>query len=240
MSVHSESPLAAKIRKLMAKANDASVTEAEAALFAAKVQELLVANGLSVGDIGSDDAEMGDIEDQTHRDRWNSPARKYLLRAVCRYYMCEVLVMGRTKTVKIIGRPHNVVVAMDMADYLIKTTVRLSNNYGKQHIGSNVIDFRRGCMARLAERLVEELRRSRASEQPKYQAGGNPGNLPALFQSEERQVHQYLKDKLNVRWTIGRGIKQGSDAAHGRAAADGISLHRQVGGGGGRLQIGSK
>lgn len=48
MMTISESPLARKIRALMAKANDKSVTEAEAAAYAAKVQELLVKNGLFI------------------------------------------------------------------------------------------------------------------------------------------------------------------------------------------------
>jgi len=238
MTLHSESPLVTKIRKLMAKANDKSVTEAEAALFAAKVQELLVANGLSMGEIGEEKLDQGGVEDQTHADRWSSPARKILLRAVCRYYMCEVLVYTRLKQVKIIGRPHNVVVSMDMADYLIKTVVRLSNQYGRENVGANVIDFRRGCMARLAERLIAELHKAKEAAKPEYKTTGNPGNLPALFQSEERQVHEYVRSKFSVRYTKGKGLKQGSDAARGRAAADGISLHRQMGGSAGRLAIG--
>ena len=241
MTVHSESPLVAKIRKLMAKANDKSCTEAEAATFAAKVQELLVANGLAMGDIGEAKLDHGAIEDQTHKDRWSSPARKHLLRAVCRYYMCELLVYPRQKTVKVIGRPSNVIVAMDMTDYLIKTVVRISNDYGRANYGSNVVDFRRGCMARLAERLGEELRRARKAAEPVYKSLGNPGNLPALFQSEEKQVHLFLKEKFNVKYVRAKGLKQGQDAERGRSAADGISLHRQVGGAAGsRPQIGSK
>ncbi len=241
MSTHSESPLVAKIRKLMAKANDKSCTEAEAATFAAKVQELLVANGLAMGDIGEEKLDHGAIEDQKHADRWSSPARKHLLRAVCRYYMCELLVYPRQKIVRIVGRPSNVIVSMDMADYLIKTTVRISNDYGRTNVGSNVIDFRRGCMARLSERLDEELQRARKAAEPKYEATGNPGNLPALFQSEEKQVHTYLKEKFNVKYVKSKGLKQGTDAARGRSAADDISLNRQVGGStGSRLQIGAK
>lgn len=243
MGAISETPLARKIRALMAKANDPSVTEQEAALFAAKVQELLVKNGLSMGDVKDTEAERGEIGGQKHKERWKSPARKALLRAVCRYYMCEAVSPGKGHdTWTIIGRPHNVVVALEMTDYLIATVIRLSNQYGKANIGSNVIDFRRGCMARLAERLLV-LRAQAAAAKPEYKPDGNPGNLPALFKSEAQLVEAHMiKSIPGLRYTKAKPLKQGNDAARGRAAAEGVSLHQQVGRGtgGGRLMLGKK
>lgn len=239
MSTISETPLARKIRALMAKANDPSVTEHEAASYAAKVQELLVKNGLAMADVRKDDeTEKGEIGLQRFKEVWKSPARKALLRAVCRYYMCEAVSPGRSgMDWTIIGRPHNVVVAIEMTDYLINTTIRLSNAYGRANIGANKIDFRRGCMLRLAERLIHELVAQRSQKQ-EYKSDGNPGNLPALFVSEEKQVKQFMHSKMDIQYKAGRSIKQGSDAERGREAANGIGLNRQVGGGAGRLAIG--
>lgn len=242
MATISETPLAKKIRALMAKANDPSVTEHEAAAFAAKVQELLVKNGLSMDSVKKDEeTERADIGKSKHKETWKSPSRKALLRAVCRYYMCEAIgpaYKGGEWT--IIGRPHNVVVAVEMTDYLIKTTVRLSNAYGRANVGVNIIDFRRGCMARLTERLIEELMKQR-QQKPEYKPDGNPGNLPALFVSESQQISAFIKRAMpGVKYTTARPIKQGGDAARGREAANGISLHQQVGASKGRLAIGSK
>jgi hypothetical protein len=241
MSTISETPLARKIRALMAKANDPSVTEQEAASYAAKVQELLVKNGLAMSDVRKDDeTQRGDIGATKQKDLWKSPARKNLLRAVCRFYMCEAVSPARyTNQWTIIGRPHNVVVAVEMTEYLIKTTVRLSNAYGRANIGSNIIDFRRGCMDRLAERLYEMLR-SQRQQTPEYKSDGNPGNLPALFLSEHQLVKRVMEQAIpGLVYKKQKPLKQGSDAVRGREAANGISLQTQVAGrSGGRLAIG--
>jgi len=244
MGNHSESPLARKIRALMAKANDASVTEAEAASYAAKVQELLVKNGLSMSDVKEPDIERGDVEVSNHDEktrRWTSPSRKILLRSVCRFYMCEAVSPARgDKTWKIVGRPHNVEVALSMTDYLVRTTIRLSNEWGKKNIGENIIDFRKGCMMRLSERL-DEMRREKTHKEKPVWNGSNPGNLPALFVSEQTLVRNFMKENMNIRFATPKAIrygKTGYDA--GRAAGSAMSLHGQVGNGGGRLMIGRK
>lgn len=241
MSNYSESPLVRKIRALRAKAEGKGVTEAEAQAFAAKVQELLAANGLSMADIADPTVAQEDVAGTAHPDKKvGSPARKVLFRAVCRYYMCEAIGPGRGQiNWTIVGKPQNVFVALEMFDYLIKTTIRLSNEYGRANIGSNKIDFRRGCMSRLAERLGEALAET-IKAKPEWRSPGNPGNLPALFKTERQQVEQFMKSKMNIRWGKATKIKQGGDAAMGRRAANDISLHQQVGGGGGRLMIGGK
>lgn len=241
MSNVSESPLIRKIRALRAKATGAGVTEAEAAAFAAKVQELLVANGLSMQDLHDKTADEEHTAGQYHDDKkWSSPARKVLLRAVCRFYMCDAIgTIGDKTRWTIVGKPSNVFVALDMLDYLITTTVRLSNEYARQTPGANKIDWRRGCMLRLAERL-DEMRRMESQKKPEWRSSGNPGNLPALFATEQQQVKLWMMKNMNIRTQKSRVIRQGNDAAHGRSAADGISLHRQVGGASGRLMIGGK
>lgn len=244
MMTISESPLARKIRALMAKANDKSVTEAEAAAYAAKVQELLVKNGLSMSDVKKDDeVERGDVGRQEFAEAWKSPSRKQLLRAVCRFYMCEAIGPAyKGGAWNIVGRPHNVAVAVEMTDYLIKTTVRLSNQWARAEPMRNAIDFRKGCMARLCERL-NEMRAEQAQQKAEYRPDGNPGNLPALFVSERTAIGLFIKRAMpNVRYTSARPIRGGADGmSAGRSAAAGISLHSQVGGGargGGRLAIG--
>lgn len=235
-----ESPLARKIRALMAKANDPSVTEAEAASYAAKVQELLVKNGLSMQDVAEPDVERGDVGSYSHDEkqhRWTSPSRRALLRSVCRFYMCEAISPARgQKEWKIVGRPHNVDVAVSMTNYLVGTTIRLSNQWSRS-TGGNVIDFRKGCMMRLTERLDEMREQQKQKEAPKWN-GSNPGNLPALFVSESTLVKNFMREKMNIRFTMSRPIRGGVEGmAAGRRAGSEMSLHGQVGHGG-RLAIG--
>jgi hypothetical protein len=240
MSTHSETPLAKKIRALMAKANDPGVGEHEASAFMNKVQELLVKNGLSMSDVKEADVERGDVEGHKYPSSlWKSPSRRSLLRMVCRFYMCEAIGPGpRSTTWHIIGRKHNVEVAVSMTEYLVQTTVRLSNAWGRQNIGANVIDFRKGCMLRLEERLHEKMTQAKA-EKPVWN-GANPGNLPALFVGEKQLIENYKKAKMNIKYGKARPIKAGYHGLEaGRAAGGGISLQGQVGAGqAGRLAIG--
>lgn len=233
------------IQALMAKASDPGVTEAEALAYTEKVQELLAKYNIAMADVSSAGAKVQDDMGGTSiQERWPSESRKQLLRAVCRFYMCEAVGPGRgMKTWTIVGRPTNVKVALDMTDYLIGTTVRLSNEYGRKNRGQgvNVIDFRRGCMARLAERMTE-MRREQQQQKAEYQSSGNPGNLPALYENEHRLAREYMRAHMNVTFGKSRSIKEGIDALNGRRAADKIGLHSQVGSSGsvGRLAIGSK
>jgi Protein of unknown function (DUF2786) len=238
MATYSETPLARRIRLLMAKAQGTD-NEHEAAAFMAKVQEMLVDNGLSMSDVKKDDeVERGDIGLSHHKDVWKSPSRRQLLRAVCRYYMCEAIGPGRQgMSWTIIGRPHNVEVAVSMTDYLVKTTVRMSNKWGREHPGANIIDFRKGCMLRLVERLLDMLA---AQQQTKAEwKAGNPGNLPALYDSENRLVRAFKEANVATRPARRTTIKAGQAGLEaGRAAGGTISLHGQVGQGNGRIMIG--
>lgn len=223
------------IRRLRAKATSESSTEAEAAAFAAKVQELLTAHGLSESVlVDAESAEEETVGRRSHHFR-GSPARQVMLRAVCKFYLCTAVGPGRGGDPWIIvGRPTNVMVALDMFEYLLSTVIRMSNDYGRRTSGSNKIDWRRGCMLRLAERL-DIMRRAEREKPQERRSNGNPGNLPALMADEQQIIKRVLRDMGVV--TTKTRVRQGDDAAHGRAAADGIGLHRQIAGGSGRLAI---
>jgi len=233
-----------KIRALKAKAEDPSVSEAEAMLFTAKVAELLAKHGLEEAQLKVED-QAGLGHEQTNEKMWNaSPARRALVLAVCTLYMVKTLrySSGAMKgTWILIGRPHNIIMVKEMSEYLIKTVLRLSNEYGRKNKGANVIDFRRGCFLRVAERLYELQRQQARSAEPVYTPTGNPGNLPALYKNEMELAQAYLRQHWpNAGASKGRAIKQGWDAMAGRAAGDSISLSRQVGGGRSNHLIGKR
>ena len=240
--MHDEAKLAAllkKIRALKAKAEDPSVTEHEALAFTAKVQELL-------GQYGLEEAQLK-VEERTevgHEDvtaNWNnSVARRALIIAICHLYMVSPIIYKHSKAWSLVGKPHNIIMVKEMAKYLIKTTLRLSNQYGKEHPEANIVDFRRGCFARLAERL-NDLRWDQEKQATQYTPQGNPGNLPALYENEKQLTKAYISKKWPHTGTYKmRGIKQGWDAQAGRAAGDSISLNRQVAGGRSNHLIGRK
>jgi hypothetical protein len=220
-----------KIRALKAKADDPSVTEAESLAFAAKVAQLLALHQLEeshleVGEQESDPIGHREFKDYSY---WStSPARRLVVFAVCKLYNVKTLRFGN-KDWTLIGRKHNIIMAKDMADYLIKTTLRLSNDWIRTNPYGDKTDFKRGCFKRIAERLHDLWLETAKSEAP-VMHGNNPGNLPALYVQEEKNLRMYVDARWRTRVTAARHIKQGASAMAGRAAGNTVSLHRQMGG----------
>jgi Protein of unknown function (DUF2786) len=222
-----------KIRALKAKAEDPSTTEAESLAFAAKVAEMLAQHDLEEAqlDVGQQSVEE-QIGHEEYVSNWNaSPARRVLAIAVCHLYNVKPLIRSRKgEPWTLIGRKHNIVMVKDMTEYLIRTTLRLSKEYGRTNPEGNVIDFRRGCFKRLSERITDMYWQTAKREQPAYTPSGNPGNLPALYADEKKRLQQYVNDRWNVGTLRPQRVKQGASAIAGRAAGDRVSLNQQIGG----------
>jgi len=127
---------------------------------------------------------------------------------------------------------HRWTMVREMSEYLIKTTLRLSREW-KKNTGMpqrEVIDFRRGCMVRLTERVREMWHAQSRANAPVYTSAGNPGNLPALYGREVDLIKAYGSKHFNLRWVASNTkIKMGAAAAEGRRAADTVSFSKQVG-----------
>lgn len=229
-----------KIRKLNAKAQDNSVTEEEAALYAQKVAELLQRHNLTEAALAVEDRLNDPVtEDRMQNGKTNDPWAKSLASVVAELYFCDVYLRslnGKTK-ICFVGKPHNIEIAMSMTDYLIKTIGRLASAYANSPDAKMDFNwtftrarngFERGAGGRLYWR-IRDMIRAQNREAPQRSASGNPANLPALYQDEKKLVDVYLKS-LGLRAGRGRGSDtSGNHAARGRAAADGISLGAQVG-----------
>lgn len=222
-----------KIRALKAKAEKTD-NEHEAAAFAAKVQELLTKHNLHISDVEIDDEEQEDMERVTYDPRYTDPWRRVLCGATARLYMCDIYMdymwddkKQKTKTVVVfVGRPHNIVVAQEMFEYLVATTLRLAREYGRGDRKAQ-LGFERGCGLRLADRM-EALRAEQTRGTPKRDVAGNPGNLPALYMDEAEQIAKIFEG-LGLKTKSNRTKLNGHSAA-GAEAAEGVSLNTQVGG----------
>lgn len=229
------------IRALRAKAEDPSVTEAEAMMFTAKVAELLAKHGLEEAQLSVE--EQSGLEHEAGEEKeWNkSQGRKILVSSVCRLYMVQCYMTGPRWT--LIGRRASIAVAREMVNYLLKTTVRLSNEYARATGGSRT-EFRKGCLIRLAQRVTKMRLDQERSAAPKFSGAGNPGNLPALYMTELDLAQQYMRDRLGIR-KLGTArakvrFRSETDAAAGARAGDSVSLSPQLGGGGAMLIGGRK
>lgn len=218
-----------KIKALRAKAEDSGTTEQESLSFAAKVAEMMAEYNLAEAQLDIKEQEIGEIGHEDYAANWNnSPARRVLAIAVCKLFGVKPLIRrGKKDAWTLIGRKHNIIQVQEMTAYLIQTTVRLSNQWKKTSTFGNHIDFRRGCFQRLAERIMD-LYWKQAREQAKWTPTGNPGNLPALYQNEDKLMDGYAKARWNPRPMRAQRIKHGMDAHAGRKAAETISLNQQV------------
>lgn len=219
-----------KIRKLRAK-SEGTDNEHEAAIFAAKVAEMLAENGLSMADITEDlrDDPIGDMMWETmYLDPW----RRHLIQMAAKLYFCSTYLfpwrdgVKKRDGIRIVGRPHNAIVAKEMSEYLINTTVRLARNYSGER--SERLGFERGCGERLARRLYEKWQEQTAAA-AQHSPSGNPANLPALYQNEDRLVREFKARLGLVKATGLRGSELGSHhSAAGARAANSVSLSGQI------------
>lgn len=241
-----ENPIIDKIRKLRAMAEGTN-NEAEAALFATKVSELLSAHGLSMADISEVDRDDS-LEHEKFEMMYADPWRMSLFRSCCRLYFCDSFQdswldekadkyrKGRT----IIGRPHNVIICREMYQYLEATTLRLAKDYARNNPTMSEtpralrVGFERGCGVRLAQRL-DELYRAQTASGAKRSDKGNPANLPALYEDEHKLVKNYMKQNFNLHTLKGRGSSVNRHGQEGMKAANKVSLNQQVQGSAGRL-----
>jgi hypothetical protein len=140
----------------------------------------------------------------------------------------------------LVGQPHNVLVSRLMTDYFLKTIRRLGRNEARSLPSSErnsfSHSFRVACAARLAERIRDRERSSKAgSDWQEGQTGAS--HLPALrplYQLEEDANRELLANKGIELVASRRGGPRTTDIYGeyaGRQAADGIGLDPQLGAG---------
>jgi len=240
MTEAEQETLIEKIRKLQAKANDASVSEAEAALYAQKVAELLQKHNLTEAALEIPSGEDQEVtEDRMYNSKTGDPWAQQVAWALAKLYFCDIYLtkLGQKTKVVFVGKPHNIQVAMSMTEWLIKTIGRLANDYAKSPEAKRDFDwtftrarngFERGAGERMRQR-INQMHREQTRAEPVRNDRGNPGNLPALYQDESKLIEAY-KEKLKLAKGRGRGSDtSGGHAARGAAAANSISLNAQVG-----------
>lgn len=227
-----------RIRALRAKADDSSVTEAEASLYAAKVSELLQQHNLSESTLETPDEDQEQVEADTWEMEYGGdPWRRTVCNTVAHLYFCKGYSSHTGKKGKharsfvFVGKPHNTVVAKEMAYYLISTTVRLAKAWRKAHPeypGSEWRHFLRACGTRIAERVWKLYKDQTAAAQARS-TSGNPANLPALYADEHTLVDNFLQS-IKLRDLPGQRLYDRAGTHAGRRAGDTVSLSIQIAG----------
>lgn len=218
-----------KIRKLQAKATNAATTEAEAAMFANKVQEMLAQHNLEHVDIRTDEEEKANvIEEEVYGGNYQSPWRALLANAAANFYFCKVYtrvhasrdpLKNATKFVMFVGKPHNRAIAISMFSYLQNTVGRLARDHSG-HRGEQMA-FERGCGIALSRRIKDEFDKLK-----RPQIGDNTG-VPMLYRTELQLVEDFL-NRFKLTQSKGKYDLNSEAARAGMAAAKNISLTNQL------------
>lgn len=218
----------ARIAKLIAKAKG-TTNENEAAIFMAKAAEMLAEHNLTEAmlrarEAGKDDPFVhGQYANPRGATAW--PWHGRMMNALSKAYFCQC-VRDQKGKFNFFGREANVAVANHMAEYLIRTILRMAREYTADLTTQE--DFKRGAVSRMAERLLE-IYKSQAGPENLPVVVDNPNNLPALYSTELALARDFAQGFYGgLKKGKGRLILKGEGALAGRAAAERISLNKQV------------
>jgi len=220
-----------KIKKLLAKAKDSSVTEEEAIAYMNKAQELLSKHNLDMSSLQEEEESPIDrtvIETPYGHIKW----RRELLTVVAQLFFCKGFILetngkdrlGKNKIVRkfiFAGREHNRVIAISMFEYLCATVVRLSREYSSDPKAR--YHFEQGCGRRLTVRVFEKIMLANSP----VANNGEKSNLPALYSTELALIDDFMAGK-KVTTIDGHKVKFNVDSVAGYRAANGISLDNQL------------
>jgi hypothetical protein len=193
----------AKVRKLLAMA-EGNANEHEAAVAAAKAQEMLEAYNLDMATINKQtntftprkDEKRGGGLYKWQRNLWFATATLNF----CKYYYLKGNLNGGTYEHQIIGSHVNVVGTEVMGRYLEATIERLARQWvAENHPGRSIfikpaIAYREGIAARLTDRLWQERYKHQQAEELK-RAEERQRNARAGINTENALV---LQDVINT------------------------------------------
>jgi hypothetical protein len=211
-----------KVKKLLNLGNSPNEAEAQAAI--EKAHSLLKEYNLSISDIKTD--SLYDIKEQVVFESKNdSQWKKYIMMGVAKANYCMHLITKSCKGVtnQFIGKEHNVVVAIEMTNYLIDTVERLAKKYP----GSIRGDYKKGLAYRLCERLHEINKKEKVE-------------CNALVIQEESMIKKYIQQQHTNIKSVSTTVRTHNYSAfcHGMNDANSIGLNGQVGNNNSRVAIG--
>lgn len=235
-----DASIVARIQKLLALAS--SSNEHEAALAAERAADLLQKHNLSMDELRTEDASSS-IGHGTPYTKAGSPWIRYLWQSVAKLNFCGYAYSTANHRTYhyVIGTQANVTATTLMAEYLTAKVYDLCTSAAATALadphdplppsekGRFSTAFREGCGRRIALRLRRRYEDLIAAPTPST-SSTNPGNLPALYNSHESAVADYMAETLGTAPTKARrsAVSHAQGLAQGRAAGDQVGLDTQI------------
>jgi len=184
-----------KVKKLLAKGSDKSVTEAEAAAFMEKAYAMLAEHNISMDAVQDKSGQLQEKrEEQRTPTNWSEKYYLDVWSAVADLNACFLWSYRpnpkkRETRMIVFGRQSNVILTTTMANYLCETMRRLGRQAAKDAYRSDFA-FTNSYLYGMGGRLVERLRQLRREASAGTAKGSETGTtLPALadhYKSEYR------------------------------------------------------
>lgn len=209
-----------KIRKLLALSE--SSNEHEAMLAMENANKLLMKYNLEMSDISEIDLNEI-VENDILSGKKIMSYKTSLLTAVMRLNNCEIILHNRIrgeKTVKALGKNHNIQVSISMYEWLTVTMDKLS----KKERGLNLNSFKVG-FAHAISNKVNEIIKERNKQQNDFDKA-----CTALVIQEKALVIQFMKKQYPNLRTVPTtsSIRDQASYMAGRTAGQAISLNGQI------------
>jgi len=169
-----------RVRKLLAKANDAACTPAEAEIFLAKAHELMAQHNIDMAKLtpANSTPDRTILEFQTLVRPWNNA----IIKGICDIYFCKwyykTMPKGKKNPVYVIGRKDNAEVAHSLCLSVLRSVQIAGAGQGRS--------FLNGASSKIWQRCQEIKQGATASANP------NSTALVVIYDNEQQANNDYL------------------------------------------------
>jgi len=212
-----------KIRKMLRLARDAGATEAEAALAMAKAQQMMLQYNIdNVEEVTEQAAVKGDWHNFEVDKTW----QRMLTQAIAEMFNCRVVWAGNNGSVQFVGKPSNVLVAIETLQWVndqMQDLYKAARRADRVRFGSFTkaqskeyrLTFKEGCCRRIRQRVAEITAHER-SKMP-------TGTALIVIDQALAAADELLKGVKKAR---ARTMHLGLGTTAGRMAGDQIKLQQ--------------
>lgn len=228
----SENKYVEQIKKLLAKANDTSCTEQEAAAFNAKAHELMLKYNVDRATI---EAVKAAIRKHMTLEVQLRPWSQAILGGITKLYYCTYFstTKGRAHTITIIGEEQNLAMCHAICVMVLRSVVQAArlNGGGRSFMTGAGYEVSRRCAEMYAH--AHGALPSNASGAQALLSSSDRNALVVLADSEKKSNHDYIEFTLNIkglrpRQSKGPKVRDASAFAQGVAHGNTVQLRRNL------------
>jgi hypothetical protein len=236
MTQENNSRLIARVRKMLALANDEGASQGERDNALRMAHAVLAKHNLELSEVeGSGDTDRADLKVETRSRPWI----RHIAHGIAEMLFCHHF-YGKTRSNYenqfFVGRPDNTATAKHMLDYLIASAHKES---AARFPGDATArsSFHKGVAAAVVKRCHEIKAEALRAEQQQAAAGtGTSLVLAGYYQQEAERNAKYIAEQMKLRLAQSRNRERNTgdvSAYHsGKEFGSRVSLNRQVPGAG--------